>query len=137
MFGADKCGSTNKVHFIFRHKNPVNKEFVEHHMVHPALVEKDKFTHVYTTTIYPDTNIVKVFVDGQLAKSCNFMKNDFEPMLIPPIMISDPTDEKPSTWDDRQKIPDPNASKPEDWDENEPRKIVDIAAKKPKVSLSF
>ena len=24
MFGPDKCGLTSKVHFIIRHKNPVN-----------------------------------------------------------------------------------------------------------------
>ena len=25
MFGPDKCGETNKVHFILRHKNPVRR----------------------------------------------------------------------------------------------------------------
>ncbi|PON35721.1 Calreticulin/calnexin [Trema orientale] len=30
MFGPDKCGSTNKVHFILKHKNPKNGEYVEH-----------------------------------------------------------------------------------------------------------
>lgn len=133
MFGADKCGSTNKVHFIFRQKNPISGEFVEHHMKHPALVEVDKFTHVYTTTIYPDTNVVKIFVDGELAKICDFMKSDFEPLLIPPLTIVDTTDEKPTTWDERPKIPDPNATKPEDWNEDEPHQIVDVDAKKPKV----
>ncbi|KAG0626308.1 hypothetical protein M758_2G118100, partial [Ceratodon purpureus] len=131
MFGADKCGPTNKVHFIFRHKNPVTQKYVEHHMKHTALVEKDRFSHVYTATTYPDTNTVKIFVDGQIAKNCDFMKPDFEPTVIPPAMIPDPTDVKPSTWDERQKIPDPNASKPKDWDEDAPRKIVDLDAKKP------
>lgn len=27
MFGPDKCGNDNKLHFIFRHKNPVTGEF--------------------------------------------------------------------------------------------------------------
>ena len=25
MFGPDKCGSDSKLHFIFRHTNPLNK----------------------------------------------------------------------------------------------------------------
>lgn len=28
MFGPDRCGATNKVHFIFRHKNPLTGEFL-------------------------------------------------------------------------------------------------------------
>ena len=31
MFGPDKCGDTNKVHFILRHQNPVSKEWEEKH----------------------------------------------------------------------------------------------------------
>ena len=27
MFGPDKCGETNKVHFILRHKNPLSGEW--------------------------------------------------------------------------------------------------------------
>ena len=38
MFGPDKCGSTNKVHFIIRHQNPVNNEWVEHHLNNPPSV---------------------------------------------------------------------------------------------------
>ena len=29
MFGPDKCGETNKVHFILRHKSPVTGEWEE------------------------------------------------------------------------------------------------------------
>lgn len=32
MFGPDKCGATNKVHFILRHQNPVSGEWEEKHM---------------------------------------------------------------------------------------------------------
>ena len=28
MFGPDKCGATNKVHFILKHKNPKSGEYV-------------------------------------------------------------------------------------------------------------
>ena len=27
MFGPDKCGTTNKIHLILRHQNPVSKKF--------------------------------------------------------------------------------------------------------------
>ena len=37
MFGPDKCGTTNKVHFILRHENPVNGEWSEHHLTAPPL----------------------------------------------------------------------------------------------------
>ena len=37
MFGPDKCGTTNKVHFIFRHQNPVSKEWEEKHMKDPPM----------------------------------------------------------------------------------------------------
>lgn len=32
MFGPDKCGGTNKVHLIFRYKNPKTGEVEEKHM---------------------------------------------------------------------------------------------------------
>lgn len=35
MFVPDTCGATNKVHFIFRHKNPKTGAYVEHHFKHP------------------------------------------------------------------------------------------------------
>ena len=31
MFGPDRCGDNNKVHFILRHQNPVSKEWEEKH----------------------------------------------------------------------------------------------------------
>ena len=31
MFGPDKCGSDAKLHFIFRHINPMNKTIEEKH----------------------------------------------------------------------------------------------------------
>jgi calnexin len=51
--------------------------------------------------------------------------------MIPPQEIDDPTDKKPSDWDDREKIPDPDAVKPEDWDEEAPMMIPDDSAVKP------
>ena len=31
MFGPDKCGNDHKLHFIFRHVNPLTKEIEEKH----------------------------------------------------------------------------------------------------------
>lgn len=59
MFGPDKCGSTNKVHFILRIKNPVSGEYVEHHLDSPPLPIADKNTHVYTAVIKPKEEKVR------------------------------------------------------------------------------
>ncbi len=40
MFGPDKCGSTNKVHLIIRHKNPISNEWEEKHIKSPPSVPK-------------------------------------------------------------------------------------------------
>ncbi|KAL2347118.1 hypothetical protein Fmac_001118 [Flemingia macrophylla] len=131
MFGPDKCGATNKVHFIFKHKNPKNGEYVEHHLKYPPSVPSDKLSHVYTAILKPD-NELKILIDGEEKKKANFLSSeDFEPPLIPSKTISDPDDQKPEDWDERAKIPDPTAVKPDDWDEDAPMEIVDEEAEKP------
>ncbi|KAK4764167.1 hypothetical protein SAY87_013605 [Trapa incisa] len=131
MFGPDKCGSTNKVHFILKHKNPKTGEYVEHHLKYPPSVPYDKLTHVYTAILTSD-NEVKILIDGEEKKKGNFLSaDDFEPALIPSKMIPDPEDKKPGDWDERAKIPDPDAVKPDDWDEDAPMEIEDEDAVKP------
>lgn len=131
MFGPDKCGATNKVHFIFKHKNPKTGEYVEHHLKNPPSVPADKLSHVYTA-IFESGNDVRILVDGSEKKKANFLsEDDFEPPLIPAKTIPDPDDKKPEDWDERDKIPDPNAVKPDDWDEDAPVEIVDEEAVKP------
>ncbi|KAK8994093.1 hypothetical protein V6N11_008299 [Hibiscus sabdariffa] len=131
MFGPDRCGTTNKVHFIFKHKNPKNGEYVEHHLKHTPSVPSDKLTHVYTATLKRDKEL-RIMIDGQEKKKANFLSaNDFDPPLIPPKTIPDPDDKKPEGWDDRARIPDPNAVKPDDWDEDAPMEIEDLEAVKP------
>jgi calnexin len=130
MFGPDKCGSTNKVHFIFRHKSPKTGEYVEHHLKSPPTPVNDKLSHVYTAVISPD-NTVKILVDGEEKKTAELLGSDFEPPVIPSKTIPDPDDKKPEDWDERAKIPDPEATKPEDWDEEAPREILDEEAEKP------
>jgi len=131
MFGPDKCGSTNKVHFIFKHKNPKSGEYVEHHLKFPPSVPVDKLSHVYTAILRPD-NGVSILIDGEEKKKGNILSaEDFEPPLIPAKTIPDPDDKKPEDWDERAQIPDPNAVKPDDWDEDAPMEIVDEEAVKP------
>eukprot|EP00250_Pteridium_aquilinum_P014729 c22161_g2_i1 orf=528-2129(-) len=130
MFGPDKCGSTNKVHFIFRHKHPKTGLYIEHHLKHPPSIINDKLSHVYTAVIHPD-NKVSILIDGEEKKSADLLSSDFEPPVLPPKMITDPDDKKPEDWDERAKIPDPEASKPEDWDEDAPYEIEDLDAQKP------
>lgn len=130
MFGPDKCGSTNKVHFIFRHKSPKTGEYVEHHLKSPPTPVADKLSHVYSAVIYPN-NTVKILVDGEEKKTGDLLSNDFEPAVIPAKTIPDPEDKKPEDWDERAKIPDPAATKPDDWDESAPREIEDLDAVKP------
>ncbi|PKI71565.1 hypothetical protein CRG98_008082 [Punica granatum] len=131
MFGPDKCGSTNKVHFIFKHKNPKTGEYVEHHLKNPPSVPSDKLSHVYTAILKPD-NELRILIDGEEKNAANFLSSeDFEPPLIPAKTIPDPDDKKPEDWDERAKIPDPDAVKPDDWDEDASMEIEDEEAVKP------
>eukprot|EP00262_Sarcandra_glabra_P019988 TRINITY_DN77_c0_g1_i2.p1 TRINITY_DN77_c0_g1~~TRINITY_DN77_c0_g1_i2.p1 ORF type:complete len:538 (+),score=142.40 TRINITY_DN77_c0_g1_i2:277-1890(+) len=131
MFGPDKCGTTNKVHFILKHKNPKSGEYVEHHLKFPPSVPSDKLSHVYTAILKPD-NELQILVDGEEKKKTNFLSaDDFEPALIPAKTIPDPDDKKPEDWDERAKISDPEAVKPDDWDEDAPMEIEDDEAVKP------
>ncbi|XP_052175502.1 calnexin homolog 1-like [Diospyros lotus] len=131
MFGPDKCGATNKVHFILKHKNPKSGEYIEHHLKYPPSVPSDKLTHVYTAILKPD-NELQILIDGEEKKKTNLLTGeDFEPAIIPPKTIPDPDDKKPEDWDEREKIPDPDAVKPDDWDEDAPMEIEDEEAEKP------
>ncbi|KAK2662168.1 hypothetical protein Ddye_000742 [Dipteronia dyeriana] len=131
MFGPDKCGATNKVHFILKHKNPKSGEYIEHHLKFPPTVPSEKLTHLYTAILKPD-NELQILIDGEEKKKANFLAaDDFEPPLVPAKTIPDPDDKKPKDWDEREKIPDPDAKKPEDWDEDAPIEIEDAEAVKP------
>ncbi len=54
MFGPDKCGATNKVHLIIRHKNPKTGTIEEKHLKTPPVMAPGTETHVYTAIINPD-----------------------------------------------------------------------------------
>jgi calnexin len=133
MFGPDKCGNDVKLHFIFRHKNPINGTITEKHCKKQKdrLDEpfKDKQPHLYRLVLRPD-NTFKIEVDHKVVNEGSLL-SDFVPPVNPPKEIDDPEDKKPQNWDEREKIPDPTAKKPEDWDENAPPQIPDVTAVKP------
>ncbi|KTW30697.1 hypothetical protein T552_00409 [Pneumocystis carinii B80] len=129
MFGPDKCGVTNKVHFIFRHKNPITDEYEEKHLRSPPAIDDSKYTTLYTLIVRPDQSY-EVRINNKVSKSGNLL-TDFEPPVNPEKFIVDPLDKKPDDWVDQAKIPDPNAKKPDDWDENEPYEILNTDAVKP------
>ena len=54
MFGPDKCGHTNKVHFIFNHKNPKTGEYEEKHLSSPPTARIVKTTELYTLIVHPN-----------------------------------------------------------------------------------
>uniref|UniRef100_A0A3Q2QQ52 Calmegin n=1 Tax=Fundulus heteroclitus TaxID=8078 RepID=A0A3Q2QQ52_FUNHE len=133
MFGPDKCGEDYKLHFIFRHRNPLNKDMEEKHAKRADVDLKkfytDKKTHLYTLVLNPD-NSYEMFIDQSSVSRGNLL-HDMVPPVNPPKEIDDPNDSKPDDWDERAKIPDPEAVKPEDWDEDAPAKIEDPDALKP------
>lgn len=116
-----------QLHFIFRHKNPLNGSFEEKHAKKPKekLEDffKDREPHLYTLVVRPDNTFV-IRVDNNVINEGSLLE-DFTPPVNPPLEIEDVNDKKPVDWDDREKIPDETATKPEDWDEDAPAQITD------------
>ncbi|KAF9180334.1 hypothetical protein BGZ51_006054 [Haplosporangium sp. Z 767] len=129
MFGPDKCGSTNKVHFIFRHKNPITGKYEEKHLQAAPMAKVSPLSNLYTLIVKPDQTF-EIKINGEVASNGSLLEN-FEPPVNPPKEIDDPKDSKPANWVEVAKIPDPDATKPDDWDEDAPARIVDVKATKP------
>ncbi|KRF99452.1 uncharacterized protein Dwil_GK11031, isoform B [Drosophila willistoni] len=133
MFGPDKCGNDVKMHFIFRHVNPINGTITEKHCNKPKnrLEEpfKDKLPHLYQLVVHPD-NSFEIRVDHKIINEGSLL-TDFKPAVNPPAEIDDPNDQKPANWDEREKIPDPSSQKPDDWDEDAPPQLPDPNAVMP------
>jgi len=129
MFGPDKCGANNKVHFIVQFQNPVTLDWEEKHFNETVPIRNDKKTHLYSLVMRKDNNF-EIFIDSVLFKKGNLLTHMI-PAINPPKEIDDPSDSKPSDWVDEKEIDDPEATKPDDWDENQPRKIPDPKAVKP------
>lgn len=130
MFGPDKCGATDKVHFIFQSKHPKTGKMTEHHLKSPPpIAAADKKTHLYTLAVLANGSY-SVSVDGEVKRNGE-LSEDFEPPVQPAEEIDDAEDTKPSDWVDEAKISDPEATKPDDWDEDAPAEIPDAAAVMP------
>ncbi|KAG8931257.1 hypothetical protein FRC01_001604 [Tulasnella sp. 417] len=128
MFGPDLTCPGTKVHFIFRHQNPITKEWEEKHLKTAPSPVIDDFTKLYTLIVNPD-NTYKVLIDDEVASEGSLLE-DFSPSVNPDKEIDDPEDKKPEDWVDEAQIRDPTATKPDDWDEDEPFQIVDEDTKK-------
>jgi len=130
MFGPDKCGGSNKVHFIFRHKSPKTGEYEEKHLSSaPSSGVVDKKTILYTLVVRPDQSY-EILVNNKSVSKGSLLES-FSPSVNPPKEIDDPEDKKPADWVDEAQIVDPDATKPDDWDEDAPREIVDEDATMP------
>ncbi len=129
MFGPDRCGATDKVHFIVRQKNPKSGKWYEHHLRDAPRAKADRSPHLYKAVISSDDTFA-ITIDDEEAFSGSLM-DSLEPPLTPPQEIDDPNDSKPKDWVDAAKIDDPEASKPDDWDEDAPREIDDASATMP------
>ncbi len=101
MFGPDRCGSTNKIHFIFKHKNPKTGEYEEKHCNSPPTAHMDKKTNLYTLVINPD-NTFEILVNNKVEKKGSLLE-DFTPAVNPAKEIDDPKDTKPADWVDAAK----------------------------------
>jgi calnexin len=126
MFGPDKCGHTNKVHFIVNHKNPKTGEYEEKHLKTPPTAKIVKSTELYTLIVHP--NNTYAIKQNDVEVKTGSLLEDFSPPFNPPAEIDDANDSKPDDWVDQARIPDPEAVKPEDWDEEAPFEIVDEEA---------
>lgn len=78
MFGPDKCSSTHKIHFIFRHRNPVTGKYEEKHARQSEIDLSDYFTdqrpHLYTLNLYPD-NRFEILVDLALINKGSLLED--------------------------------------------------------------
>jgi len=129
MFGPDRCGATDKVHFILQHQNSKTGKWEEKHLKEPAHVPSDHLSHLYGLIINPD-NTFEVQVDG-VKKASGDLLTAMTPPINPPKEIDDPADSKPGEWVEDPKMNDPDSSKPDEWDEDEPASIPDPDAKMP------
>ncbi|KAG2393185.1 hypothetical protein C9374_009762 [Naegleria lovaniensis] len=130
MFGPDLCGANNKVHFILRHFNPKSNTWEEKHLKDAPAIKNDELSHLYTLIVRKD-NTFEIKIDGETARKGSLFE-EFDPSIVPPKEIDDPTDSKPKDWVDEEFMDDPEAKKPEDWDETLPEFIPDPEDKMPK-----
>jgi hypothetical protein len=115
MFGPDKCGNHNKIHFIIQHLNPVSGLYEEKAFNTTIGIRNDKRTHLYTLFI-KNNNDFEIYIDKKVAFKGNLFTH-MDPPVIPLKNIDDVTDMKPEDWVMDVQMRDSSAVKPEEWDE--------------------
>lgn len=133
MFGPDKCGANDKVHFIIRRKDKLSGVPQEKHLSTPPLSRDGQLSTLYTLIIRPSQDF-EIRINGKVAYAGNMLATGtLTPPLNPPKFVSDDFDTKPLDWDDREFIPDPShTGKPDDYElKHVWRTIPDVDATKP------
>ncbi|ODV79006.1 Calreticulin-domain-containing protein [Suhomyces tanzawaensis NRRL Y-17324] len=133
MFGPDKCGSQNMVHFIIKRVNPHTGVAEEKHLRTAPMSKGGVLSSLYTLIIKKNQDF-EIRINGEVAKAGNLVTSTslLRPPLNPPREIEDPNDKKPFGWDERLTIPDPNAEKPDNYELNHVwTQIPDVRAEKP------
>ncbi|EGV63811.1 Calreticulin-domain-containing protein [Yamadazyma tenuis ATCC 10573] len=152
MFGPDKCGSNDKIHFIINRKNPITNTYEEKHLSQAPMSRSTQVSTLYTL-IFKRNSDFEIRINGQVVKAGNVLSKPhlLKPKLNPPKEIEDATMKKPDDWEDEEFIfdesvqkpedydekyasafiPDPEDTKPEGWLDDEPSYIVDASVKKP------
>jgi calnexin len=125
MFGPDKCGDSNRVHFIFKHRDIRTRQLREIQLRDTPAAPMDKINHLYTLILRPN-NTYEILIDGSLQIRSHLF-DGFDPSVNPPKTLDDPADHQPPDWVDDDKIEDPDARKPDDWDDSEPEYVPDPA----------
>ena len=87
MFGPDRCGSNNKVHFIVQFQNPISKQWEEKHFNETIPIRSDKKTHLYSLVIRKDSSF-EIFIDSVSVstKNANLLTHMI-PSINPPKVI--------------------------------------------------
>lgn len=96
MFGPDRCGSTSKVHFIFRHTNPITGAIEEKHLTSPPPPKITKTSAMYTLIVRKDQSF-EIKINDESVKKGSLLE-DFSPSVNPEKEIDDKEDKKPANW---------------------------------------
>lgn len=82
MFGPDKCGGSDKVHFIFRHQNPVSKQVEEKHLAAtpPSQLAAGQ-TNLYTLAVFRNQTF-EILINNNSVKTGSLLEA-FEPPVNP------------------------------------------------------
>ena len=129
MFGPDKCGSENKVHFIVKYENEISHEIIERHLISRPQMVLDSDSHWYQLRVYRN-NSFAIFIDNE-EMSSGPLAEEFSPSFQEDERILDENDFKPSDWVDEEEMDDPTSTQPEDWPVDEPEFVTDEDAVKP------